>query len=131
MKSWDTNFLLRHLLEDNTAQLAIVRKQLLAAEKNGGTIFLPILVLVETAWHLRGLMGRKDVLDTLEDILADTRFLCESSKSVKGAIQNARIKVDYSDHLIAATAKHSGASPVQTFDQALKNFPGFEIFQSK
>lgn len=131
MKSWDTNFLLRHLLEDNTAQLTIVREKLLAAERNGGTIFLPILVLVETAWNLRGLMERKDVLDTLEDILADTRFLCESSESVREAIQNARNKGDFSDHLIAASAKHAGASPVQTFDKALKNFSGFELFESK
>ena len=36
MKAWDTNFLLRHLLEDDAKQLAVVRNELAMVERGGG-----------------------------------------------------------------------------------------------
>lgn len=127
MKSWDTNFLLRHLLEDDASQLAVVRRHLDAAERSGTRIFLPQLVLVETAWYLRSLMRPKAVLDVLDEVLQDPRFACERASEVESALKAARKKGGFSDHLIAAAAKSAKALPVQTFDLALKPFPTFEI----
>lgn len=127
MKTWDTNFLLRHLLEDEAVQLVVVRDQLAAAERAGATIFLPQIVLVETSWYLGSLLARKAVLDVLSDLLLDQRFSCERSHDVDAAIRAARKKGDFPDHLIAAAAVNGGATPVQTFDRALKGFPAFEV----
>jgi len=127
MKAWDTNFLLRHLLEDEASQLALVRRELAVVEQAGGAVFLPQLVLVEAAWYLRGLLPRGAVLDTLREVLADRRFVCERVPDVAAAIRSARKKGDFADHLIAAAASAAQAAPVQTFDQALRPFPAFEV----
>jgi predicted nucleic-acid-binding protein len=131
MKAWDTNFLLRHLLEDDAAQLAIVRRELAQVEDAGGTVFLPQIVLVETAWYLRGLLSRTAVLDTLQDVLDDRRFECERPDEVEISIRDTRRKGDFSDHLIAAAARAAAATPVQTFDKALSGFDAFEIAVAK
>lgn len=130
MKAWDSNFLLRHLLEDDAPQLAVVRRELTLAEAAGTAIFLPQIVLVEVAWFLRGLMPRRDVLDTLREVLDDNRFACERAAAVEEALRKARIKGDFSDHLIAAAACAAGAEPVQTFDTALRKFSEFEIHRA-
>jgi predicted nucleic-acid-binding protein len=130
MKAWDTNFLLRHLLEDDAAQLLIVRDQLAAAERSVSAIFLPQIVLVETSWYLRSLLSRSAVLDVLAEILLDRRFLCERSHEVDAAVKAARKKGDFSDHLIAAAATAAGAIPVLTFDKVLKIFPAFEVHRA-
>jgi predicted nucleic-acid-binding protein len=131
MKTWDSNFLLRHLLEDDAGQLAVVRSELAEAEAAAVAVFLPQIVLVEVAWYLRGLMVRQDVLDTLQELLNDSRFACEQASAVENALRKARIKGDFSDHLIAAAARAADAMPVQTFDQALRNFPEFEIHRKR
>lgn len=130
MKAWDSNFLLRHLLEDDADQLAVVRRELALAEAAGTAVFLPQIVLVEVAWFLRGLMPRRDTLDTLQELLDDQRFSCEQAPAVEEALRNARLKGDFSDHLIAAAASAAHAAPVQTFDRALQQFPEFEIHRA-
>jgi len=130
MKAWDSNFLLRHLLEDDAPQLAVVRRELAQAEAAGTAVFLPQIVLVEVAWFLRGLMPRRDVLDTLQEVLDDRRFACEQAPAVEGALRKARIKGDFSDHLIAAAACAARAEPVQTFDNALRRFSEFEFHRA-
>lgn len=128
MKTWDTNFLLRHLLEDDAAQLAVVRKQLQASERLGEPIHLPQIVLVECAWVLRSLLAKGDVLATLREVLEDDRFQCEAGAEVDAALRAAARQGDFSDHLIAAAARRAGATPVQTFDRALDLFSAFELF---
>lgn len=130
MKAWDSNFLLRHLLEDDAPQLAVVRRELALAEADGNAVFLPQIVLVEVAWFLRSLMPRLDVLDTLREVLDDSRFLCERAHTVEEALRKARTKGDFPDHLIAAAAREARAEPVQTFDSALRKFPGFEVHKA-
>lgn len=127
MKTWDTNFLLRHLLEDDAPQLAVVRKQLNASERRGEPIFLPQIVLVETAWVLRSLLPKEDVLATLKEVLDDQRFQCESAAEVAHALKAAAKRGDISDHLIGSAAVRAEATPVQTFDRALLRAKPFEV----
>lgn len=130
MKSWDTNFLLRHLLEDDAEQVSIVRKQLKLSESRGEVVFLPQIVLVETVWVLRSVLTKADVLATLQEVLDDERFLCESAAEVAAAIQHSLKHGDFSDHLIGASAVCAGATPVQSFDQALRHFKSFEVYST-
>ena len=130
MKSWDTNFLLRHLLEDDAPQLSVVRRHIDACERADTRIFLPQLVLVEAAWYLRSQMSPKSVADVLAEVLQDPRFACERAHEVDAAIKATRKKGDFSDHLIAAAANRAKAPPVQTFDRTLKSFPTFEVHRA-
>lgn len=130
MKAWDSNFLLRHLLEDDAVQLVVVRRELARLEAAGNAVFLPQIVLVEVAWYLRAVLPRAAVLDTLQELLDDHRFVCERAPAVEAAIRDARGKGDFSDHLIGAAASAAMAAPVQTFDKALKGFPGFEYHRA-
>lgn len=130
MKAWDSNFLLRHLLEDDVPQLVVVRRELAQAEAEETAVFLPQIVLVEMAWFLRGLMPRRDVLDTLQEVIDDRRFACERAPAVEEALRKARIEGDFPDHIIAAAAVAVRATPVQTFDNALKMFSEFEVHRA-
>ena len=130
MKTWDSNFLLRHLLEDDALQLKVVRRELRLAEKRGEQVFLPQLVLAEVAWVLRSLLSKSDILETLLEILRDTRFACEHAPEVSEAISATRKGGDFPDHLIAASARRSGAAPMQTFDRALSGSRYFEFYES-
>lgn len=130
MKAWDTNFLLRHLLEDDASQLVVVRRHLDACERAGTRIFLPQLALVEVAWYLRSRLSLKAVAGVLAEVLQDPRFACERVHEVEAAVEAMRKKGDFSDHLIAAAAARAKALPVHTFDQALKPFPSFEVHRA-
>jgi len=127
MTSWDTNWLLRHLLEDDVHQLAIVREHLEACEKKHIRIFLTLLVMVEAGWVLRGKMNKKDVLDTLDEVIEDRRFQVESEEAFREAIRRSRKNGDMSDHLIAHAASTTHALPVYSFDKNLSSFKDFKV----
>lgn len=48
MKAWDTHFLVRHLVEDDPAQLNIVRHELDLAARRGALFWIPDVTLVGT-----------------------------------------------------------------------------------
>ena len=129
MIAWDTNLLVRHLAEDDPDQTAQVREQLGKAKRAGELIYLSQLAITETAWVLQSgfSLRKQEVLFTLEDVTKDTRFLLEGGAVIPEAIKRARSKGDLPEHIIALSAKAAGARKTQTFDQALKRFPEFEI----
>lgn len=127
MKAWDTNFLVRHLLEDDARQLAVVRRELDKAVRTGGRVWLAQLVLVETVWVLGAHLDKHGVLDTLEEVLADDRFLVQDAEQVRAALDHARAKGDFAEHLIAQNARAAGCVKTQTFDRAVKRFGAFEM----
>lgn len=129
MKSWDTNFLVRHLAEDDKRQLGIVRKELEQAARRAEPVWISNVVLVETAWVLRGYgLTKKEVLDVLDVLQKDGRFQFEAGSNAAKAIRRARSKGDLPEHLSALSAKVAGAVKTQTFDQAVRLFSEFEVF---
>lgn len=127
MKAWDTNFLVRHLLEDDARQLAVVRRELQKAARSGEKVWLAQLVLVETVWVLGAQLDKRAVLDTIEEVLADDRFLVQDAQQVKNALGQARLKGDFAEHLIAQNARAAGCARTLTFDRAVKRFGEFEV----
>lgn len=129
MKSWDTNFLVRHLVEDDARQLAIVRKELEKAARMAEPVWISNVVLVETGWVLRGYgLTKVQVLDVLDVLLKDDRFQFEAGSDVGKAISRARSKGDLPEHLSALSAKRAGAVKTQTFDKVVRPFSEFEVF---
>lgn len=127
MKAWDTNFLLRHLLEDDPGQLRIVRNELEKAQRRNDRAWISHIALIETAWVLGGLLEKNDVLDVISAVLADDRFLVQEPQIVEEAVARTRISGDLPEHLIAGVGGAHGCARTQTFDQAVRGFEEFEV----
>lgn len=130
MKAWDTNLLIRHLTEDDPAQLRVVRRELEKARRAGEPVWLSDIVLVEAAWVLQGYgLSKKDALGALEAVVGDSRFRTEGGSETREAIDRARVKGDLAEHLIALAAKRAGVEKTQTFDRDVARFSEFEVLK--
>ncbi len=114
----DTNVWARAYLDDDAAQSATARASIKAACETSG-IFVPLLVLAELAWVLRGRWERKRVLQTLEEIFKADGVVVESRTLAEKALSASRAGVSgFADLLIAEVSFTAGASEIITFDKA-------------
>lgn len=129
MKAWDTNLLIRHLVEDDPLQLKIVRRELELAARRGELVWVADVTLVECFWVLQHAFGLepKVICEILLTLTEDARFAFQSGADVHLALKRTRIKGDFPEHLISLAARRAGASKTQTFDQAVKRFAEFEV----
>ena len=120
----DTNVWARAYLNDDPVQTRKSRSALAAARSAGG-VFVPLLVLAELSWVLRGRWDRERVLSTIESLL-QTRGVVVESQALAWKVLEASRKgaVGFADHLIREIAFESGASEVITFDKAFGRIPG-------
>ena len=120
----DTNVWARAYLNDDPAQARKSRSALAAARSAGG-VFVPLVVLAELSWVLRGRWDRERVLSTIESLLQTRGVHVESPVLAWRALEGARKgAVGFADHLIREVAFESGASEVITFDKAFGRMPG-------
>jgi len=120
----DTNVWARAYLNDDASQTRKSRSAL-AAPRSAGGVFVPLLVLAELSWVLRGRWDRERVLSTIESLL-QTRGVVVESPALAWRVLEASRKgaVGFADHLIREVALESGASEVITFDKAFGRIPG-------
>lgn len=113
----DTNVWARAYLNDNEAQVQRARKALAEARSKGG-VFVPMIVMAELAWVLRGKWDRARVLNTLESLIQTRGVVIESPALVREAIEAARQggKGGFADHLVAQVGFANGAKEILTFD---------------
>lgn len=130
MIAFDTNFLLRWLLGDDVAQTEEVRKVVAAAEDAGEQVFLPVVVIAETAWFLsrRRKASRSEQIAHVRALLDDPLFLIQHREEIEVALEDfSRGKAGYCDYLIGALASPAGARTTYTFDRALGGSNGFTV----
>jgi len=120
----DTNVWARAYLNDDAVQTRKSRSALAAARSAGG-VFVPLVVLGELSWVLRGRWDRERVLSTIESLL-QTRGVVVESPALAWRVLEASRKgaVGFADHLIREVSIESGASEVITFDKAFGRLPG-------
>jgi predicted nucleic-acid-binding protein len=125
----DTNILVRHLTEDDPAQLKMVHK-LFRAHQEEGLIFISLVVLLELHWVLEDCYHWEctKFCDCIEDILRVSQFHIEHPAVVKSAISRYRKNQDFSDALIGQIAAAKGAQ-TYTFDKSLKKDSAFIILE--
>ncbi|MDE3062506.1 MAG: PIN domain-containing protein [Acidobacteriota bacterium] len=124
MVAADTNVWARAYLNDEPAQARKARAALAAARSTGG-VFVPLLVLAELSWVLRGRWERARVLDTIEGLLQTRGVTVESAAVAWKALEACRKgAAGFADHLIAEIAFASGADEVMTFDKAFGRVSG-------
>ena len=113
----DTNVWARAYLNDDRAQSVTARAAIKAACETGG-IFVPVLVLAELAWVLRGRWERDRVLETLEEIFKTDGVVVESRIAAEKALAASRAsQAGFADLLIAEVSFSAGASEIITFDK--------------
>jgi predicted nucleic-acid-binding protein len=120
----DTNVWARAYLNDDPVQTRKSRSALAAARSAGG-VFVPLLVLAELSWVLRGRWDRERVLSTIESLLQTRGVVVESQALAwKGLEASRKGAVGFADHLIREVAFETGATEVITFDKAFGRIAG-------
>lgn len=120
----DTNVWARACLNDDAVQARKARAALAEARSAGG-VFVPLIVLAELSWVLRGRWERERVLSTIESLLQTRGVVVESpALAWRGLEASRKGATGFADHLIREVAFESGASEVITFDKAFGRMPG-------
>lgn len=126
MLAFDTNYLIRHLVQDHPKQAKIVREVIDTEVEAGNPILIPDIVLCESLWVLRGNYGasRPDLVRTLRALEAEPIFTFEDPSRIKRAIDAFESgKADFADYLIVEISRVSGRQ-LLTFDRILKKEVG-------
>ena len=123
MLAADTNVWARAYLNDDTKQAAKARSALAKAGAAGG-VFVPLLVLAELSWVLRGRWDRERILNAIENLLQTRGVVVESPALAWKALKASRKgAVGFADHLISEISFASGASELITFDKTFARLP--------
>ena len=124
MLAADTNVWARAYLNDEPSQARKARSALAAARSAGG-VFVPLLVLAELSWVLRGRWDRARVLDAIEGLLQTRGVTVESAALAWRALEASRKgAAGVADHLIAEIAFAAGGDEIITFDKAFGRAAG-------
>lgn len=122
MLAFDTNYLIRHLVQDHPKQAKIVGETIDTEIEAGNSILIADIVLCECLWVLRGNYGatRPDLVRTLRALETEPIFTFEDPSRIKRAIDAFESgKADFADYLIVEISRVSGRQ-LLTFDQNLK-----------
>ena len=123
MTGLDTNVLVRHLTGDDLHQSALAARLFREFRDARELLYLPLIVLCETVWVLRGgyRYQRAEIVAALELLLASEGLLVEREDLARRALQLYRTgSADLSDYLIGLIARDAGCSETLTFDRKLE-----------
>jgi predicted nucleic-acid-binding protein len=119
MKSFDTNVVVRLLVEDDPPQCERAARAFREALAGGG-VFLSAVVLVEVAWVLRVAckQDRATIATALRKLVETGGVVVEHDAIVRGAILEYETgPADFSDYVIRESSRERSALPVLTFDE--------------
>jgi predicted nucleic-acid-binding protein len=128
--AFDTNVIIRLLVQDDPHQAAEAERLLREAAEAVEMVFLGASVLCEVVWVLRSQYkaSREEVAEALEGLLQNDLFDFEDRGVVARALEAyRRTKADFADFLIGFTARTRGARTTYSFDGALAGQEGFSI----
>ena len=132
MIAFDTNVVVRLIVQDDKAQAELARRVLEEACEAGERCFLSDPVLCELEWVLDSVYGasRQDILAAVQDLVSRDIFLFEDHDALCRALDAYdRGKGDLSDYLIGAKGQARGARAIFTFDRALRDQAGFVVLK--
>ncbi len=134
MIAFDTNLLVRLVVEDDFAQWQRADELLARCVKDDELCLISIPVLCETVWVLRRRYraSREDLTLTIESLLDDEVFEIEQRNAVTEALHRfGKGRADLADYLIGVKNSLLHATTTYTFDRALKDAKGFTWLGSK
>ena len=116
MIALDTNILARLVTNDDPVQA----RQSAALIDTGNALFVPLTVMLELEWVLRGAyaLDRPDILRSFEALLSVRNINFERQSDIQLALQYYQLGFDFADAL--HHARTSGCKALATFDQKFK-----------
>jgi predicted nucleic-acid-binding protein len=126
----DANVIVRFLVRDDEKQARTVYARLKQAEAARETLFIPLVVVLETIWVLESAYNksRKDILDSFEELQNMPILEFEKIQVLQTLISEGRKNNDdLSDLLIALAAQSYGCSGGITFDKKTAKFGFFRL----
>ncbi|MBT3374574.1 MAG: type II toxin-antitoxin system VapC family toxin [Lentisphaerae bacterium] len=134
MIALDTNVIIRFLVRDDEVQAQAVYARFRQAETARETLFIPLLVLLETIWVLGSAYRktRSEILSSIEDMKRMPIFVFERDEVVQGLLlEGRRSRADLADILIACSAQNSGCEEGITFDKKASKLAFFRPLRSR
>lgn len=122
MIAFDTNHLLRHILQDDVKQCKAVAAILEGESSEGRPILIIDLVIMETCWVLTQVydFDKEAWCHILIALLSDAGFVFEDAAKLRCALERySRGKANFNDYLILTHAESCDAK-LETFDKKLK-----------
>ena len=119
MKSFDTNVVVRLVIDDDTAQCERAARAFREAVADGG-VFFSAIVLVEVAWVLRCAckQDRATIASALRNLINASGVMVEHEAMVRRALAAYEVgSANFSDFIIRDSSREAGAIPVLTFDE--------------
>lgn len=128
MIAFDTNVLLRLLLNDDRRQAQKAQALIDQAVSRSDKVLLPDIVLCEIEWVLGSVykVPRSELADTIRRLLNSEAFTFQDRTAVIESLSSFEMgRADFSDYLIGECAGRTGAVTTYTFDRALRRAGGF------
>jgi predicted nucleic-acid-binding protein len=125
----DTNILVRYFVKDDPQQSLTVKK-LMGALSSDEPGWLSVVVLVELLWTLKYSyrFSRVGLASVVDHFLSSRDVVIEHRDLVQEALfKYHKSAADYSDCLIAASARAAGCSKTVTFDKIAARDAGMEL----
>jgi predicted nucleic-acid-binding protein len=124
---FDTNVVLRLLLEDNKEQLKKARL-IVKQNKEEGAVFISSVVFVEMYFVLTKLLewSKDQVYQAFDKILCVKEFCIENELAIRMTLSDVRKKINFPDALIGQIGQARNVK-TYTFDKDLKNDSAFII----
>lgn len=132
MIALDTNVIVRFLVRDDEKQAQAVYARFKKAESNRETLFIPLLVMLETIWVLESAYNRsrEEILYAIEDMKNMPILEFEEDQVIQNLLSDGRKSgIDLSDLLIALAAKRGGCQTGITFDKKAARHPFFQLLK--
>ena len=130
MIAFDTNFVVRMLVEDDRKQAGAVRKTVLYAEENSIQILILSEVLIETVWVLESVYQctKDEITQFLETLISASTFTHLNPEIIRKAIKEYKRGGDFADFVIVEQAKQKQAKSFFSFDKKLqKKYPDYVV----
>ena len=133
MISFDTNLVVRLMVEDDERQARRARQLLAEAAERDELVLVSDIVLSELEWVLEAAykVPRQRILAALNALIADDKFCFEDRPRVATALALYQTgKGDLADYLIGLRGEAVGARTTFTFDRNLRDDSRFTVVQA-
>lgn len=130
MPALDTNVLVRYLVQDDEAQLAVAKRLIRKSVREGQTLFVPVTVTLELEWVLRSSFeySRDETMEILSALFSAAELTFESEHALEVALHLYREgSADFADCLHIALAAQAGELPMWTFDKRAGKVTGAQV----
>jgi predicted nucleic-acid-binding protein len=130
MIAFDTNALIRMLIEDDEPQATRVKEIIIQVETRSEQILILSEVMIETVWVLDSVYRctREEIAGFLEMLLHTSTFTVAEPAVIRSAISQYKRGGDFADLIIVNQSKQLRAKTLISFDKKLQNkFPGYVV----